>query len=185
MVGEMLELSRLESGQAALVLRPIEIGRLFSAVAVRFSALAAETGVVVETRLATGLPPFDADPVKLEQALVNLVSNAFNAMPEGGTLTLSAKAGPGASVRICVSDTGHGVPAQHLPHIFERFYRTDRARSSGAGAGLGLAIVKHVAQAHGGEVTVESVAGSGASFTITLPARRESGTGSGADRQDR
>jgi two-component system, OmpR family, phosphate regulon sensor histidine kinase PhoR len=114
-----------------------------------------------------------ANPALLEQAVVNLVDNAMKHSGSTGPILLSARREQ-EHVQIDVSDTGRGIPPEHLPRIFERFYRVDRARSRTlGGTGLGLAIVKHIAQAHGGQVRVSSIPGRGSTFTITLPGNPE------------
>jgi two-component system phosphate regulon sensor histidine kinase PhoR len=112
----------------------------------------------------------------LEQILINLVDNAIKFNYPGGNVKVSAEnvesAASGSSQLIRVRDTGAGIPADHLPRVFERFYRVDRARSRDAGGtGLGLAIVKHLARAHGGEAYVTSETGQGSEFSIKLPQR--------------
>jgi len=108
------------------------------------------------------------DAHKLEQLVGNLVGNAIKYTPEGGTITLSLFQ-DGDWARLDVADTGIGISPEHLPHIFDRFYRVDRARSrAGGGTGLGLAIVKGIAQQHGGKVTVISEPGEGSTFTVWL-----------------
>jgi signal transduction histidine kinase len=123
--------------------------------------------VVVD--LPAGLPAVQADPERVGQVLRNLVRNARQHTPPEGTVTIAARALPGW-VEISVRDTGSGIAAEHLPYVFERFYRADpaRARSTG-GAGLGLAIVKQLVEAHGGRVEVDSVPGAGTTFRFTLP----------------
>ena len=109
------------------------------------------------------------NPPLLEQAVVNLVDNAVKYSPEGGAVEVALDEAPDEIV-ISVSDHGPGVPREHLPRLFERFYRVDRARSRDlGGTGLGLAIVKHIAQAHGGRVSVDSRVGQGSTFRIHLP----------------
>ncbi|MBF6591814.1 MAG: sensor histidine kinase, partial [Ktedonobacterales bacterium] len=109
----------------------------------------------------------DADLLK--QALLNLVDNALAYTPPGGHVALALAAADGQAF-LSISDTGPGIAAEHLPHLFERFYRVDHARSRRTGgAGLGLSIVRWVAETHGGSVTVESVVGRGSTFTIALP----------------
>jgi two-component system NtrC family sensor kinase len=125
--------------------------------------------VTVVTELAPTLPPIMAHPDQVRQVLLNLMLNACDAMPTGGTLRvvtqdLPAAAGQAAAIVIRVADTGVGIPAQHLPHLFEPFYTT-----KAQGTGLGLAISAHIVTQHGGHINVESTSGTGTIFTITLP----------------
>ena len=117
------------------------------------------------------LPARPADPDLLDQALVNLIDNAVKYTDTGRVdVRLSAEAG---EFRIAVRDTGIGIPAEHLERIFERFYVVDKSRSrKSGGTGLGLSIVKHIAERHGGRVSVESVEGKGSTFTVVLPVRQ-------------
>jgi len=109
------------------------------------------------------------DPDMIEQALINLVDNAIKYSPEGSAVTIDAGI-VDQEIRIRVRDQGIGIPQKHLPRLFERFYRVDKARSRKmGGTGLGLSIVKHIVQAHGGRVSVESVQGEGSTFTLHLP----------------
>ena len=110
------------------------------------------------------------NPPLIEQALINLISNAVKYSQPGKTVTVCAEAAPDG-VTLSVSDQGYGIAPEHLERLFERFYRVDKGRSrQEGGTGLGLAIVKHIAQAHGGSVSVESTFGKGSSFSIVLPA---------------
>ncbi len=109
------------------------------------------------------------NPPLLEQAVINLIDNAIKYSPEGSRIRIEARQEP-AQISIVVTDEGCGIPAEHLPRIFERFYVVDKSRSRKlGGTGLGLAIVKHIAQAHGGRVAVASTPGQGSTFTIYLP----------------
>jgi two-component system phosphate regulon sensor histidine kinase PhoR len=111
------------------------------------------------------------DPSLLEQAVVNLLDNAIKYSDSGSMVSLKAVRYDG-SVRISIEDQGIGIAKKHLPRLFERFYRVDKARSRKlGGTGLGLAIVKHIAQAHGGRITVESKLGEGSTFTLELPVK--------------
>jgi signal transduction histidine kinase len=129
----------------------------------------ADKGLTVQTDLPADLPLVDADADRVGQILRNLLTNAVNYTPPGGQISVAAKLA-GADVEVSVRDTGIGIAPEHLPYIFERFYRADksRARATG-GAGLGLAIVKQLVEAHGGRVWAESTPGSGATFAFTLP----------------
>ena len=111
----------------------------------------------------------DADPEKLGQVFINLLDNAVKFSPENAKVEVSALESPG-SVKIFVKDSGIGIPSEHLPRVFERFYRADKARSREmGGTGLGLSIVKHVVELHGGSVGVESTEGRGSAFWFTIP----------------
>jgi signal transduction histidine kinase len=110
-----------------------------------------------------------ADPVALRQALGNLVENAVRYTPSGGTITIFSRI-EDHGISVGVRDTGAGIPPEHLPRIFERFYRVDPARSRAAGGtGLGLAIVKHLVEAHGGRVRAESQVGRGTTISLFFP----------------
>ncbi|HEX8354535.1 MAG TPA: ATP-binding protein [Pyrinomonadaceae bacterium] len=167
LIEDIMELSSIESGGARVDAREV---RLFPAVEETFAALASKAdalGVRLLNEVAAEAN-VRADPRRLEQMLTNLVDNAIKFNRRGGSVTVSHMRG--ARDRIGVSDTGDGIPAEHLSRIFERFYRVDRARSREmGGTGLGLAIVKHLARAHGGEVRVRSAPGEGTTFTIELP----------------
>ena len=111
------------------------------------------------------------DPAHVETILANLISNAITATPEGGAISLATVAGPGEA-GIAVSDTGRGIPPEHLPFIFDRLYRVQPGRDRRAGgSGLGLSIVRRLATLLGGRVTVSSRVGEGSTFTLWLPAR--------------
>jgi two-component system phosphate regulon sensor histidine kinase PhoR len=131
---------------------------------------ASEKNISINLDCSTDLVA-DIDPQLIEQAVVNLIDNAVKYSEPGGRVSVGA-AVTGSSMTISVSDEGCGIEEKHLPRLFERFYRVDRARSRElGGTGLGLAIVKHISQAHGGRVTVQSVAGRGSTFTIHIPNR--------------
>jgi signal transduction histidine kinase len=132
-----------------------------------------EKQVAFESSVAADMPDVWCDASRLEQALQNLVANALRHTPEGGQITLAAERA-GAGVRLVVRDTGPGIPAEHLPRIFDRFYKSDASRTdpySKSGSGLGLSIVKAIVERHGGTVSAANLAGGGAEFTITLPPR--------------
>ncbi len=167
MVTELLELSRLESGQVQLQPQPLELWPLVEEVLAQFQTASQAKDISLQATLPEGLPQVMAEEEKLRQVLVNLLDNAIKFTPGPGSITISATK-KGRLVEVSVRDTGIGIPPEHLPHIFERFYKVDRARRDG-GAGLGLAIVKHIVQAHGGEVRVESQEGAGSTFYFTVP----------------
>jgi len=117
-----------------------------------------------------GLPPVRADLRRLTQALVNLVGNALKFTPEGGRITVSAGADSPEQMRIVVQDTGVGIPADALPHLFERFYQVGQPSTARAGGtGLGLYITRQIVEAHGGRISVESTLGAGSCFWFTIP----------------
>ena len=129
----------------------------------------------MRTDLSADLPPAQVDAARLRQVLQNLLANALRHTPSGGTITIGAK--PDTDI-VCltVSDTGEGIPPDHLPHIFDRFYRTDPARTRDkGGAGLGLAITRAIVEAHGGRISADStgIAGEGTTFIIELPLKQE------------
>ncbi len=167
MVGTLLELSRLESGQDTLHLRPLDLRPLIEAATAELSGLAEAKQITVEVALPGELPLVMGEEDRLRQVLINLLDNAIKFTPQQGKITLSARPEERA-VEVRISDSGIGIAAEHLPRIFERFYKVDHSRRGG-GTGLGLAIVKHIVQAHGGEVRVESQEGVGSSFIFTVP----------------
>ena len=166
LVDELLELSRLESGQMPVHLAPLSVDEVAGEIVARFNGQAAAAGVQMHVDLPPNLPYVMAEAGKLDQILTNLLENALRFTPEGGRVDISASKCP-QWVNLTVSDTGVGIPSEHLPHVFERFYKVDRSRRDG-GTGLGLAIAKHLVQAHGGDISVSSAEGQGSSFTLTL-----------------
>jgi two-component system, OmpR family, sensor histidine kinase BaeS len=127
-------------------------------------------GVTLATRIPEVLPPVWADPHRLAQVLANLLDNALRHTPSDGRVEVAASVDKD-QITITVGDNGDGIPAEHLPHVFERFYRVDAARDRDhGGAGIGLAIAKALVEAHGGRITAQSAGpGSGTTFTIKLP----------------
>jgi signal transduction histidine kinase len=168
MINNLLDLARLEGGRPWLQMRPEAPDRLMSAAAEALRPRADEKGVVLVVEAPPGLPPVAADADKLGHALHNLLDNALRYTDAGGRVTLSARAADGA-VTLSVADTGAGIPPEHLPHVFDRFFRVP-GQSQPGGSGLGLAIVREIVTAHGGSVTCDSGSGRGTRFDITLPA---------------
>ncbi|GIV75441.1 MAG: hypothetical protein KatS3mg049_3997 [Caldilinea sp.] len=167
MVQELLELSRIESGQAPLRLFPTAVSTLIEPVVERLRTQAERANLTINVVLAPNLPEVMVDADRVRTVISNLVHNAIKFTPPGGYITVSARA-TSEAVIISVADTGIGIPAEDVPRIFERFYKADRARSGG-GTGLGLAIAKHTVQAHNGHIWVESTEGVGSTFSFTLP----------------
>jgi signal transduction histidine kinase len=168
-VDELLDLSRIESGHWKPRLQAVTIADAVAEVFARVSAVAARKSISLETRIAPAASVIEADRTALEQILLNLVENALRHTPEGGKITI-ATAEARNGVGLTVADTGTGIAPEHLPRIFERFYRADSGRSREAGGtGLGLAIVKHLVEAHGGSVSADSVVGSGTTIRIFFP----------------
>ncbi len=168
LVGDLQELSLAEAGALRLTLEPLAPAELVESVLAASRPAAAGAGVVLGSQVPP-LPPVLADRERIAQVLRNLLTNALQHTPAGGSVTLSARPVDGA-VEFAVRDTGQGIPAEHLAFVFERFHRVDpsRARATG-GAGLGLAIVRRLVEAHGGTVRAESEVGKGSTFAFTLP----------------
>jgi len=167
MVQELLELSRIESGQVGFEIVPVSVADVVNPPVERLRPQAERADLRFSVDLAPDLPPVLADAERVRQVITNLVHNAIKFTPPGGEVAISATAGEG-EVIISVRDTGVGIPADDLPRIFERFYKADRARSGG-GTGLGLAIAKHIVLAHGGRIWAESVETRGSTFYVALP----------------
>lgn len=167
MVKELLELSRLQSGQTRLTFSSVDPREAVEDAVDRFRPMADRAGVSVTAITDPQLPRINADVDKLDQVLSNLLTNAIKATPTGGAIEITASSVP-RGIEIRVHDTGHGIEPEHLPHIFERFYKADPSRSD-EGTGLGLAITRQIVERHGGDIHVESVAGEGATFIVFLP----------------
>jgi two-component system phosphate regulon sensor histidine kinase PhoR len=172
MVEELLELSRIESGDVPLTREEVDLTSIVADAVERLRTQAERRELRLSLDLAPSIPLVLGDPDRLERVALNLIQNAINFTPSGGAIDVSARPSNG-TVTVEVRDTGVGIAAEELPRIFERFYKTDRARAGGdgirGGTGLGLAIVKHTVEAHGGQVPAESEQGRGATFRVTLP----------------
>jgi two-component system phosphate regulon sensor histidine kinase PhoR len=171
MVQELLELSRIESGQVPFHLSPTPISDVVLPAVERLRPQAKRAGVEIRIEIPAGIPRVLADGERVQQIVTNLVHNAIKFTPSGGTIQVSAEPRED-DVLILVRDTGVGISAEDLPRIFERFYKVDRARS-GSGTGLGLSIAKHIVQGHGGTIWAESTEDQGSTFYFTLPAAAE------------
>ena len=168
LIGDLLALSALESGDLALDLAPISIASAARHACTLLEPKASGKGISIALNGVEEAPPVLADFGRVEQVLINLLDNAIKYTPETGSVKISAH-DAGDMIKITVTDTGTGIPAKDIPRIFERFYRVDSARSRDlGGTGLGLSIVKHIVQLHGGDVSAESTPGNGSTFTFTL-----------------
>jgi len=171
MVADLLFLAQADAG-LTLKMQRVELDTLLLDVYRQAQVIARERGGNIAIRLGhEDQAVIEGDPDRLRQLLLNLVDNAIKYTPAGGEVKLSLYHEPGW-VQVAVADTGVGIAPEDLPHIFERFYRSDRVRSNkDGGAGLGLAIARWIAEAHGGHLTAESIPGRGSTFTLWLPSR--------------
>jgi Signal transduction histidine kinase len=163
-------LSRVEAGQLPVVARAIDLRPVLEAQIAQFEPLFSSNQVTLSLDAPEQLPQVWADPDRVAQVLINILANAYRYTPAGGQVTVQVSTDD-QEVRVAVIDSGIGIAAEHLPHLFERFYRVDksRARNSG-GSGIGLAIARHLIYAQGGEIWAESDGiGRGARFIFTLP----------------
>ncbi len=171
-IDDLQDLAAADAGVLRLHPEPVEIRELLGQVAAAHQARAENAGVALAVTATAPGPALSADPVRLRQAVGNLVSNAVRHTPEGGRVTLCAYAheeGDG-TVLVEVTDTGSGIPPEDLPHVFDRFWRAEKSRSRRTGgSGLGLAIVRKLVEAHGGTVDATSVEGEGSTFVLRLP----------------
>ncbi|MGH7751240.1 MAG: sensor histidine kinase, partial [Gemmatimonadales bacterium] len=172
LVDELLDLSRIEAGAWNPSPRVVDLVEAAREAWAPFAESAAARQVAFDVRAAKEAPAATVDPEALEQILANLFDNALRHTPPGGKITVDTAAAPGG-VALRVQDTGSGIPREHLPRVFERFYRVDAARSRAqGGTGLGLSIVKHLVEAHGGRVWAESRVGEGTTIHVFLPGER-------------
>ena len=167
MAQELLDLSRIESGQVELTLAPLSPKELLHSAAERMKMQAERAGLKLSVICPQDLPNVRGDQSRLEQVLVNMIHNAVKFTRAGGEVTLEAGVGERGGWFV-VRDTGVGIPAESLSRIFERFYRVDVSRS-GSGTGLGLSISKHIVEAHGGRIWAESEEGRGSAFYFEIP----------------
>lgn len=171
LVDELLDLARLESGRLVLHREFLPPARVIADTVERLASQLARARLQLNLEVSDGLPLMPMDQARIEQVLLNLIHNAIKFTPPGGVITVRAELNEDW-LRIDVQDTGVGVAADDLPRLFERFYKTDRARHT-VGTGLGLAIAKHIVQAHGGEIWADSEPGRGAMFSFTVPAAHQ------------
>ncbi|HYH81396.1 MAG TPA: HAMP domain-containing sensor histidine kinase [Longimicrobium sp.] len=164
MVMDLLDQSRLDAGGIPVAAQPVELGPILRAAADSQRLVAQQRGVTLAVIDAVPCPVL-ADDARIDQVLGNLLGNALAHTPEGGRVTIAAERA-GDQVRVSVSDTGPGIPADVLPHVFDRFFRGAEGHH---GAGLGLSIARAIVEAHGGRIHAESTPGHGATFVFTLP----------------
>ncbi len=167
LVEDLRVLALTDAGELHLEREPLELGALITEVVGRVRAAAREKALALQTQLPAAPVYVNADGRRLAQVLLNLLSNALRHTPQGGAITVNLRIKP-AEAEVAVQDTGEGIPAAHLPHIFERFYRVEAARSAKS-TGLGLSIARSLVEAHGGRIRAESKEGEGSTFTFSLP----------------
>jgi len=169
LIDDLRTLSLSESGALALNLEPTDLELLASEVAAAYRPQAQEQGITVSLEFPSELPPLELDPVRIREVLVNLLTNALRHTPAGGKVRIAANSDPARRLaEVTVTDSGSGIRPEALPHIFERFYKSDGS----SGSGLGLTIAKSLVTAHGGEIEAESAPGAGTTVRFTLPFER-------------
>ena len=186
LVNDLHDLSQIEAGRIALQMASTDVIQIVERAIERISPQADSHHIEVNHTVLSGLPMMLADAGRIDQVLLNLLHNAVKFTPDGGYITIGAQlitlphdnnALPGIPadhnsgewVAITVTDTGVGIPSEHLPRVFERFYKVDQARTRGSGTGLGLAIARHLVEGHSGKIWVVSTVGVGTTFICTLP----------------
>jgi histidine kinase len=170
LVSDLQELSRVEAGAFELHLTQASVVALIEQTAARLRPQFEEKDVRLQVNVSPQLPPVQVDEDRIGQVLLNLVGNALQYTPTGGRVTVEAKPHD-HETHILIRDSGVGIPAEHLPHLFDRFYRVDKSRSrAGGGSGIGLTIARHLVEAHGGRIWVESDGSQqGSTFGFSLP----------------
>ncbi|ACM18777.1 sensor histidine kinase, HAMP domain-containing [Geotalea daltonii FRC-32] len=167
-IGDLLELSRAEEGKLVLDPVPVELHELLQDICTKAAPDAREKRIILDLPNAASLH-VAGDPARLQQIFLNLIDNAIKYTPCDGKVSLAVDSEPGWA-KVSVTDTGPGIPEADLPHIFEQFYRVDKARNrNDGGSGLGLSMVRAFSEAHGGRVEIFSLPGSGCTFTVFLP----------------
>jgi len=172
LITSILDITKIEAGRVRLVMSEVELGQLVRDAVSTVLPHARKKGLTLHCEHAANMPKVLCDREKVRQCLINLVSNAVKFTPSGGTVTVGASELPGERVALFVTDTGIGIPEEHVPKVWDVFYQVDGSSTREyGGAGLGLAIVKSFVEAHGGEVQVRSVPESGSTFTMVFPQR--------------
>ena len=168
LINDLLDLSRIEAKEYRLKVEATDLRPLCEKTVSAFAVRASSRNMRLTVDIQAGFPPAMVDASAFDRILTNLVDNALKYCPDGASISVSARES-GPKIQVIVSDSGPGIDAKHLPRLFERFYRVDNGRSRDmGGTGLGLSIVKHLVEAMGGEVSVESLPGKGATFAFTL-----------------
>jgi two-component system phosphate regulon sensor histidine kinase PhoR len=167
LVGELTELSRIETGKATLKLEPVNLNSLVEEVIAQLKPQAERQNLTLEAVLEDDIPSFQADKERIRQVMVNLIHNAIKFNRPGGSIRTTTRYSEG-SVVVEVTDSGVGIAEDDLPHIFERFFKADKSRT-GQGTGMGLAIAKHIVEIHGGKIWVQSEEEKGSTFSFSLP----------------
>lgn len=167
-IGDLLDLARLEGGGSAMRSEHVDVAGLFERVAARHERELNERRIRLLRRVDDDAKHLRGDPDRLEQAVQNLAANALRHTPDGGEIQLRASAS-NSTVRLAIRDSGPGIDPQHLPLIFDRFYKVDAARTASGGSGLGLSIVKAIVERHGGSIRASNQPEGGALFEIDLP----------------
>ncbi len=172
LVEDLRQLSLAEAGQLPLDKTPTDLAALIQRALTDFQATAESKQISLQTNSSPDLPLVDVDPQRIEQVLVNLLSNALRHTPVGGKIDVKVGMDGNGRVRLTIRDTGPGVFAEEAVNVFERFYRVDQGRAredNGGGSGLGLAVVRSIIETHDGQIGVDSDPGQGAAFWFTLP----------------
>ena len=176
-IGKLLFLARSDAGKEQLNFEDVDLKDLITGLSTNIEALAMDKGIKFAVDAQESLI-VNGDKVKLRQLFINILENAVRYTPTGGNISVSLVRKE-SNTLTAISDTGIGIPSEHLPHIFERFYRVDKARSrADGGVGLGMAIAKYIADSHGGKIEVESQLGKGTTFYITIPLKNNEPTAS-------
>jgi signal transduction histidine kinase len=169
LIDDLFQVSQLDAGGIPLNLEPASLADLISDTLENFSGQALQQNIVLSGSASPRIDPIKMDVQRIGRVLNNLLGNALRYTPAGGSVTVQAEALAG-SIRVTVEDSGEGISANDLPHVFDRFYRGEKSRNQATGgSGLGLAIAKGIVEAHGGKIGVESLPDKGARFYFTLP----------------
>ena len=168
LIQDLLDVTRVETGRLVIEPEPIAVVALIDSALETLRPLVENAGIALSEEVAPALPRVSADRQRIAQVLSNLIGNSIKATPSGGRISVRARRNDGA-VEVAVQDTGSGIAADQLSHIFDRFWQSERSSIRTRGAGLGLPIAKGIIEAHGGKLWAESKAGGGATFYFTLP----------------